>query len=60
MCADLHRYRPVAANEGGGSWTDDISLETGPTGDLWVTWRPPNTNKKSPTSLQVLAGLSLP
>jgi hypothetical protein len=37
MSADLHQYRSVAANEGGVSWTDDISLETGPTGDLSVT-----------------------
>ena len=38
MCAALHQYRPVAANEGGGvTGKDDISLEMGPAGDLWVT-----------------------
>jgi hypothetical protein len=39
MCADLHQYRPVAANEGGAGKVD-ISLEMGPTGDLWVTRSP--------------------
>jgi hypothetical protein len=30
MCANLHQYRPVAANEGGLTGKVDISLETGP------------------------------
>ena len=34
MCAVLHQYRPVAANEGGLTGKADISLEMGPTGDL--------------------------
>jgi hypothetical protein len=35
--AVLHQYRPVAANEGGLAGKVDISLEMGPTGDLWET-----------------------
>jgi hypothetical protein len=45
LCADLHQYRPVAANKGGVSWTDDIGLEMGPVGDLWVTWFPSDVHR---------------
>ena len=45
MGADQHQYRPVATNEGGVSWTDDIGLEMGPVGDLWVTWLPSNVHR---------------
>ena len=37
MCAVLHQYRPVAGNRGGLPGKLDISLEMGPTGDLWET-----------------------
>ena len=38
MCAVLDKYRPVAANEGGGlTGKVDISLEMAPVGDLWET-----------------------
>ena len=50
MGADQHQYRPVATNEGGVSWTDDIGLEMGPVGDLWVTWFPYDTRRKKPAN----------
>jgi hypothetical protein len=50
MCAVLHQYRPVATNEGGVSWTDDIGLEMGPVGDLWVTWFPYDTRRNKPAN----------
>ena len=51
MCAVLHQYRPVAANEGGLTGKVDISLEMGPTGDLWVTWWTSDVHRESPTIL---------
>ena len=50
MCAALHKYRPVAANEGGVTGKVDISLEMGPAGDLWVTWCPSDVYRKIPTT----------
>jgi len=37
MCAGPHKYRPVAANEGGVTGKVDISLEMGPTAHSWLT-----------------------
>ena len=37
-------------NEGGVTGKVDISLEMGPTGDLWVTWCPSDVHRKSHTS----------
>ena len=51
MCAVLHQYRPVAANEGGVTGKVDISLEMGPTGDLWVTRSPRKGAKEKPRKL---------
>ena len=51
MCADLHQYRPVAANKGGVTGKVDISLEMGPTGDLWVTRSPRKGAKEKPRNL---------
>ena len=50
MCAVLHQYRRVDANKGGAAKVD-ISLEMGPTGDLWVTRSPRKGAKEKPHKL---------
>ena len=50
MCADLYQHRPVDANKGGAAKVD-ISLEMGPTGDLWVTRSPRKGAKEKPHKL---------
>ncbi len=51
ICAVLHKYRPVAANEGGLPGKVDISPEMGPTAHLWLTHGPLSQHRESPTSL---------
>ena len=51
VCAVLHEYRPSSDQTGGVAGKVDISLEMGPTGDLWVTWWTADPHRESPTSL---------
>ena len=45
MCAVLHQYRPVAANEGGLTGKVDISLEMGPKAHSWLTRGPTGVHR---------------
>ena len=59
MCAVLHQYRPVAANEGGLTGKVDISLEMPPLGDYTETWSPWEAMDRKPRKLISACGASL-
>jgi len=55
MCADLHQYRPVAANEGGGHIRSVFTPEKEPLGRLMVDSQASNPHKaKAPQAYKCL------